>query len=61
MKVDSKFFSEVVEKISGQMKVIDEERGKIDDLILELYHLKDNCDSAYDDLWRAWDAMSELV
>lgn len=54
-------YAEIINKIEAHMKAIAAERDKIDDTISELSQLKDNCDTAYDDLHHARDALSELV
>lgn len=47
--------------IEQRMMAVAEERDKIDDLISELQQLRENCETAYDCLWTARDALSELV
>jgi hypothetical protein len=54
-------YKNIITKISKQIEAVGKERDKIDDLIGELEHLRDNCLSAYDALWNARDALSELV
>jgi len=51
----------VIKQIEKRMVAVGIERDKLDNLIDELAHLKDNCDTAYDDLQHARDALSELV
>jgi predicted nucleic acid-binding Zn-ribbon protein len=50
-----------IKQIDKRMVAVGKERDKLDDLIGELEHLKDNCRTAYDDLQHARDALSELV
>ena len=50
-----------IKQIEKRMVAVGVERDKLDDLIGELEHLKENCSSAYDDLQRARDSLSELV
>jgi predicted nucleic acid-binding Zn-ribbon protein len=50
-----------IRKIDAQMKAVGKERDKIDALLDELTSLRDNCDRAYEALWEARDALSELV
>ena len=50
-----------LKQIEKRMVAVGVERDKLDDLIGELGHLKENCDTAYDDLHHARDALSELV
>lgn len=50
-----------IKQIEKRMVAVGKERDKLDDLIGELEHLKDNCRTAYDDLQHARDALSELV
>lgn len=50
-----------IKQIEKRMIAVGKERDKLDDLIGELEHLKDNCRTAYDDLQHARDALSELV
>lgn len=48
-------------QIEKRMIAVGKERDRIDELIGELEHLKWNCQSAYEDLQHARDALSELV
>ena len=48
-------------KIEKHMATVAKERDAIDSLINDLTSLKDSCDRAYDALWCARDALSELV
>ncbi len=50
-----------IKQIEKRMVAVGKERDKLDDLIGELEHLKDNCRTAYEDLEHARDALSELV
>lgn len=50
-----------LKQIEKRMIAVGVERDKLDDLIGELEHLKDNCQTAYEDLQHARDALSELV
>jgi hypothetical protein len=50
-----------IKQIDKRMIAVGKERDKLDDLIGELEHLKENCREAYDDLQRARDSLSELV
>lgn len=50
-----------LKQIEKRMIAIGVERDKLDDLIGELEYLKDNCQTAYEDLQHARDALSELV
>lgn len=50
-----------LKQIEKRMIAVGVERDKLDDLICELDHLKDNCQTAHDDLQHARDALSELV
>lgn len=50
-----------LKQIEKRMIAVGNERDKLDNLIGELNHLKENCDTAYDDLQHARDALSELV
>lgn len=50
-----------IKQIEKRMVAVGKERDKLDDLVGELEHLKENCASAYDDLQRARDSLSELV
>lgn len=50
-----------MKQIEKRMIAVGKERDKLDDLIGELDSLKDNCQTAYDDLQHARDALSELV
>jgi len=50
-----------IKQIEKRMIAVGKERDKLDELIGELGHLKENCDTAYDDLQHARDALSELV
>lgn len=50
-----------IKQIDKRMVAVGKERDKLDDLIGELEHLKENCTNAYDDLQRARDSLSELV
>lgn len=52
---------DALKQIEKRMIAVGLERDKLDDLIGELDHLKDNCQTAYDDLQHARDALSELV
>jgi len=54
-------WKDTIKKIDAQMKAVGKERDKIDELIGELTDLRDNCDTAYQALWDARDALSELV
>ena len=54
-------WKDTIKKIDAQMKAVGKERDKIDELIGELTDLMDNCDTAYQALWHARDALSELV
>jgi hypothetical protein len=51
----------MIKKISKHMEGIAEERDLLDETISELVQLQDNCSTAYDNLWHARDALSELV
>ena len=51
----------MIEKISGHMKAVAKERDSLDDTIGELGQLRDGCQTAWDDLQHARDALSELV
>ncbi len=57
----SKTFEDAIKEIDLRKAAVAAERDKLDDLIGELEHLRANCDTAYDDLQRARDALSELV
>jgi len=46
-------------KLQQHMKAIAEERDKLDNFIAEA--LRGSCDRAYEELWMARDALSELV
>ena len=48
-------------KIDRHMKQLAKDRDYLDKTISELEGLKDCCDRAYDALWDARDALSELV
>lgn len=50
-----------IKQIEKRMVAVGKERDKLDDLIGELEHLKENCREAYYDLQRARDSLSELV
>lgn len=50
-----------IKQIEKRMLAVGKERDKLDDMIGELEHLKDNCRTAYEDLQHARDALSELV
>lgn len=52
---------QAIDEINTRMKAVGAERDKLDDLISDLEHLRDNCRSAHDDLQSARDALSELV
>lgn len=52
---------QAIDEINTRMKAVGIERDKLDDLIGDLEHLRENCRSAYDDLQHARDALSELV
>jgi len=47
--------------LAKHQKAIARERDKLDKTIAELSHLRDNCDTAWQDLQAARDALSELV
>lgn len=57
----SKTFEDAIKEIEVRKAAVAAERDKLDDLIGELEHLKQNCDEAHDSLQRARDALSELV
>ena len=50
-----------IKSIEARRIAVGKERDKLDDLIGELEHLRSNCDTAFDDLQHARDALSELV
>lgn len=50
-----------IKQIEKRMVAVGKERDKLDDLINELEHLKENCTDAYYDLQSARDSLSELV
>lgn len=50
-----------LKQIEKRMIAVGLERDKLDELIGELDGLKENCQTAYDDLQHARDALSELV
>ena len=52
---------ETIKQIDIRMQAVADERDKLDELIAELEHLKENCSEAHDSLQRARDALSELV
>ena len=52
---------DVIEKVEDQMKAVGRERDKIDNLIGDLTSLRDACEEAYDALWDAREALSEIV
>lgn len=47
--------------IEHKRELIAKQRDDLNDLIVELTMLKDSCTTAYDCLWDAHDALSELV
>ena len=51
----------MIKEIEKRRDAIGKERDKLDNLIMELEGLRDSCDRAYDDLYAARDALSELV
>ena len=51
----------VIKEIEKRQTAVGRERDKLDDLISELEQLRDNCQTAWDDLQHARDALSELV
>jgi len=51
----------MIRQIEKRRVAVGKERDKLDELIGELTQLRDNCQTAYDDLWHARDALSELV
>jgi len=53
--------SELIKEIQLAMDRVGVERDRIDDIISNAEQLRDNCQTAYDDLWHARDALSELV
>lgn len=52
---------QAIDEINTRMTAVGAERDKLDELIGDLEHLRDNCRSAHDDLQHARDALSELV
>lgn len=50
-----------MKQIEKRMIAVGKERDKLDEMIGELEHLKENCQTAYDDLQHARDSLSELV
>lgn len=61
LKLGKFTISEAVVEVEKRMVAVGEERDRIDNLIMELEGLKENCREAYDDLQRARDSLSELV
>lgn len=61
MKFGNLTLIQAIDEINTRMKAVGLERDKLDDLIGDLEHLRENCRSAYDDLQHARDALSELV
>jgi hypothetical protein len=59
--LDTPNYKSIMEQIKLHQDAIARERDNLDDLISELEHLRDNCQTAYDNLWYARDALSELV
>jgi hypothetical protein len=58
---EKQYFADVQKNITVRMETVAAERDKLDVMIDELTGLKDSCQRAYDDLWSARDALSELV
>lgn len=52
---------EVIAELDTRMKAVAAERDRLDEFIGETEHLRENCRSAWEDLQRARDALSELV
>jgi len=50
-----------IKVIEVRMAAVAKERDKLDDAISEMEGLKENCETAYDALQTARDALSELV
>ena len=62
MKVSgNKSINAIIRDIDKRMAAVAKERDKLDELICELEHLKYNCQTAWEDLQHARDALSELV
>lgn len=62
MKVSgNKSINSVIKELDKRMQGVAKERDKLDDLISELEHLRENCRAAYDDMQSARDHLSELV
>ena len=58
---DSLKLKEFIEEVKIRMESIGNERDKINELIVEMSELKENCDDALDSLENARDSLSELV
>ena len=54
-------FAAMIKKIEKQRVAVGVRRDKLDEMISELYGLRDSCDRAWDDLQHARDALSELA
>jgi uncharacterized coiled-coil protein SlyX len=52
---------EISDKTTQHMKTVVDARDKLDEFISELTSLKEDCDEAYEDLWRARDTLSRWV
>ena len=57
-KREAKRIQAMIEK---HMKAVGQRRDKLDSAIMELEGLRESCQTAYDALWDARDALSELV
>lgn len=51
----------IIKKIEKHQQAVAKQRDSLDDFISEIEGLKFSCESAWDDLQRARDALSELV
>jgi 5-enolpyruvylshikimate-3-phosphate synthase len=50
-----------IKQIEKRMDAVAKERDRIDEMIVDLSDLKEDCENAYDSLMVARDALSEMV
>ena len=53
--------AKLIKEVDKRLTAVGKERDRLDNLIGDAEHLRDNCDEAWDHLQRARDALSELV
>lgn len=60
-KLGNMTIKRAIKLMDARMAGVAKERDKLDELISEMEGLRENCRTAYDDMQRARDSLSELV